>query len=541
MTGDSMTGTAASPLRAVRAPLPAILGVLCGVALAASPAAAGAAEPAPVCSGGYCTVTYPYVGEAQEWVVPAGVAAATFTVDGAQGAAGDVRTPIAAGGLGAKLVAGLALTAGEKLAITVGGQGVSGIGGYGGGGYGAPGFVSVAGGGGGASAVSASGEILLVAGGGGGGGSNGIDTVTQPGGAGGAGGAEAGGAGGVGGGLESDTGGGGGTQVAGGAGGTGINRGGSGLSGLGGNGALGFGPGSGGGGGGGGGYFGGGGGATALAETGGGGGGGGSSYAPLSALANVVPGVREGNGQVVIAYVAPPAISVGSTALTFSTQPLASVSAPAPVTITDSGEGPLQITGETFAGADPGDFLIGASNCGGQIPPGASCELQVRFAPQGSGAREATLQIESNDPNSPASIALTGTGGALPQGAPGPKGEPGAKGETGPAGQQGAQGPPGKPGSVALISCVKVEHGRGPVTQTCEVRKGSAPFKLEGAGPKLASVLRRDGRVYARGFSIAFPQGERLLLARRGAIEPGRYELVIKDHQRRRMLTVVVR
>lgn len=309
----------------------------------------------------------------------------------------------------------------------------------------------------------------------------------------------------------------------------------------------GFGPGAGAGGGGGGGYFGGGGGGTAFAETGGGGGGGGSSYAPLSALANVVPGVREGDGQVVIAYVAPPAISLGGAALSFGTQPQASVSAPAPLTITDTGEGPLQITGETFAGADPGDFLIGASNCGAEIAPGGSCELQVRFAPQGPGAREATLQIESNDPGSPASVALTGTGGALPRGETGAKGEAGAtglagaKGEAGPTGQQGAQGPPGRAGSVVLIACIKIGNGRGPARQTCEARKGPMPFKLQGTGAKLASVLRRDGRVYARGLAVRFKHGERLLLARRAAIAPGRYELLIRDHKRVRRLTVVVR
>ncbi len=545
-------GTAASHLRAGRALLVAFAGVLCGVALAASPSPAAAAEPAPVCSGGYCTVTYPYTGAAQEWVVPAGVSAATFTLDGAQGGAGAITTPIIPGGLGAKLVAGLTLTAGQRLEVSVGGQGGTGTGagGYGGGGDGGLGYASSAGGGGGASSVSASGHPLLVAGGGGGGGSNGIQPVTQPGGAGGAGGAEAGGAGGAGGGTESDGGGGGGTQIAGGAGGrpgVGGSFGGASISGLGGSGAAGPGPGDGAGGGGGGGYFGGGGGGTAYTETGGGGGGGGSSYAPLSALANVVPGVREGDGQVVIAYVAPPAISLGSATLSFGTQPQASVSAPAPLTITDTGAGPLQVTGETFVGADPGDFLIGASNCGAEIAPGGSCEMQVRFAPQGPGAREATLQIESNDPSSPASVALTGTGGALPQGEPGAKGEAGPTGAAGsaglagPAGKQGAQGPPGKPGSVVLISCMRTQHGHGPVVQICELRRGAMPFKLEGGGTKLATVLRRDGRVYGRGLSIRFQQGERLLLAGRRAIVPGRYELVIKRRGRRRVVTVVVR
>jgi hypothetical protein len=165
--------------------------------------------------------------------------------------------------------------------------------------------------------------------------------------------------------------------------------------------------GSSGGGGGGGGYCGGGGGGVFLGP--GAGGGGGSSYG-VSGLTNEQ--VASGPASVTINWVIPvPAASTSTQKVSFATQAQATLSPPRPITITDTGTAPLQIAGFVFSGVDNGDFLIASDNCRAQIAPGGDCVVNVSFAPQGQGARAATLEIESNDPNSPTDVALTGSGG----------------------------------------------------------------------------------------------------------------------------------
>lgn len=526
-------------------------------------APAAASEPATTCSAGTCNVVFAFTGEAQEWTVPASVSSATFQLEGAQGgSAGSVGCIRAPGGDGAQLVGTLAVTPGSKLEVRVGGQGGgegSPFGGYNGGAEGSfsPVYCDNGGGGGGASDVreggSESSDRALVAAGGGGSGGDGAgaDSI-EAGGEGGAGGAEAGGSGkdgvgtrpGTGGGGASDSGPGGGGSI-GGFDGTGAGEGG-----------LATGTPYGGGGGGGGGYYGGGGGGFAESpNSGGGGGGGGSSYAAAIAGTVIVPGVHEGNGRVVITYTAPPAVEVNPKAIVFSgEQAQSTVSAPQPVSITDTGEGPLQIAGASFAGNDPEDFLIGSSTCGGEIAAGASCTLEVRFDPQATGERTATLEIASNAPGSPSLVALSGTGGALPQGpqgtqgsqgtkgltgAQGPGGSQGSAGSTGATGSQGpagptgdtgatgAQGPAGPSGKVELITCEKTEQdGKG--GQHCTIKLGSTPIKFTSGGNKLAAVLRRGATIYAKGFAVTTTGGRALVVTPRRKLAKGDYTLTLK-------------
>jgi hypothetical protein len=161
------------------------------------------------------TMTFSYTGAVQSWTVPCGVTSASFTVDGAAGAAnaqGNV-----AGGLGGSATGTLAVAQGQVLEIFVGGTG----GWNGGGAAGTGASTCSGGGGGGASDVRVSPYALanriIVAGGGGGAGGDRVDTVGAGAGGGGGGGYYGGGGG------ESwgGAGGGAGTQAAGGAAGCG--------------------------------------------------------------------------------------------------------------------------------------------------------------------------------------------------------------------------------------------------------------------------------------------------------------------------------
>jgi hypothetical protein len=118
------------------------------------------------------------------------------------------------------------------------------------------------------------------------------------------------------------------------------------------------------------------------------------------------------------------------------------VSAPQTVTITNNGPAPLHIQGMAFTGAGASSYIVDASGCIAPVAPAGACALVVRFAPSSQGALDATMQIDS-DGGSP-TVSLTGTGGALPQGAQGVQGQQGSQGAP------GAQGPPG---SVKLVTC----------------------------------------------------------------------------------------
>jgi len=51
-----------------------------------------------------------------------------------------------------------------------------------------------------------------------------------------------------------------------------------------------------------------------------------------------------------------------------------------------------------------------SDNCGSSLAGGASCTINVSFAPTAGGAVSGTLTLTNNAANSPQSVALSGTG-----------------------------------------------------------------------------------------------------------------------------------
>jgi hypothetical protein len=508
----------------------------------------------------------------QSFTVPTGVSSVSVEAIGAAGEAGFQFGAFAPGGAGADVVGQLPVTAGQVLYVEVAGNGFNG--------GGAGGIFNHARGGDASDVRTVPmasggtlGSRLLVAGGGGGGGADYANGAAGAGGNAGSPGAHGtGGTPGTGG-----AGGGAGTLTGGGTGGascstTGGWTGGSGSLGLGGLGGTSFGANPGSGGGGGGGYTGGGGGEAAcpglfsFEEGGGGGGGGGSSFvyggATFSsfnaASLSTIPSIS-------ITYPTPATATPDQTAITFpATQPQQTLSAPQTITIKNEGGNPLLINGTTFTDSTsplatdhPEDFLIGSSSCMGPIVFEATCQLTVRFAPQGEGTRTATLQIASNAGAGPTTVALTGTGGTLPQGptgatgpagtsgatgatgatgsqgpagaagtegpagangATGPTGAAGAIGPQGPAGKTGATGPRGPVGATAIEVCHRRQlHGR--FLKACFVRIQSTHGSL------MSAKLMRQGVVYARAGSSG--NGRQLELISRRAVSDGNYTLVL--------------
>jgi alpha-L-arabinofuranosidase len=67
---------------------------------------------------------------------------------------------------------------------------------------------------------------------------------------------------------------------------------------------------------------------------------------------------------------------------------------------------------ESFSGANASDFTVAGGTCGATATAHSSCTIAVKFTPTGGGSAEsATMAVGlANDPTSPHSIILTGTG-----------------------------------------------------------------------------------------------------------------------------------
>ncbi|MCC6194093.1 MAG: choice-of-anchor D domain-containing protein, partial [Burkholderiales bacterium] len=94
-------------------------------------------------------------------------------------------------------------------------------------------------------------------------------------------------------------------------------------------------------------------------------------------------------------------------------------SVPQPVTLTNTGEGPVAVV--SIKSANAGEFSVSGATCG-SVAPGASCTFNVTFAPFGLGSRTATITVTSNADGGPQAIQATGVGlsGAPPPPPPPP-------------------------------------------------------------------------------------------------------------------------
>jgi uncharacterized protein YfaP (DUF2135 family) len=107
-----------------------------------------------------------------------------------------------------------------------------------------------------------------------------------------------------------------------------------------------------------------------------------------------------------------PAVSLSSASLTFGAQLVGTSSSPQMVTLTNSGNAPLTISGLSV-GAD----FSKSTNCPASpstLAAGASCGIDVAFAPGSMGNLSEALTITSNAPGSPHTVALSGPGVSPP-------------------------------------------------------------------------------------------------------------------------------
>ena len=103
-----------------------------------------------------------------------------------------------------------------------------------------------------------------------------------------------------------------------------------------------------------------------------------------------------------------PALTADPARAIFPSQSVGTSSKPVPVSLLNTGNSGLNISGISVAGTDSSDFTE-TNNCGASLAPGASCTVNVTFVPTAGGSRMASIAISGTEPGSPQSVELVGT------------------------------------------------------------------------------------------------------------------------------------
>jgi hypothetical protein len=110
-----------------------------------------------------------------------------------------------------------------------------------------------------------------------------------------------------------------------------------------------------------------------------------------------------------VGAVSAPTLSLSPTSLAFASQLTTTASAVKTVTLSNTGNSALTVSGITVTGANAGDFAQ-TNTCGTSVAAGANCVISVTFTPSASGARAAAISIADNATGSPQTVALAGNG-----------------------------------------------------------------------------------------------------------------------------------
>ncbi|HEV2659447.1 MAG TPA: choice-of-anchor D domain-containing protein [Ktedonobacteraceae bacterium] len=145
-----------------------------------------------------------------------------------------------------------------------------------------------------------------------------------------------------------------------------------------------------------------------------------------------------------------PVVSLNPASLSFADQQVDTTSAASTITLKNTGDATLTISGIAVIGTDSGDFAL-SHTCPSVLAAGASCTIRVTFTPIASDSRSASVAITNNAAGSPQLVALSGTGVT---GLPGTGSDPYAK----PSADNPLQGPLGW---LALFVATVVAVGIG--------------------------------------------------------------------------------
>lgn len=112
-----------------------------------------------------------------------------------------------------------------------------------------------------------------------------------------------------------------------------------------------------------------------------------------------------GNG----APVTRPAVTLAPSSVSFPATTQGATSAPQNVTLTSTGTAALHISSVALTGANLTDFSVANGCTQAAYPAGLPCTIGLTFSPSATGSRTAALTITDDAPNSPQTIALSGS------------------------------------------------------------------------------------------------------------------------------------
>jgi Abnormal spindle-like microcephaly-assoc'd, ASPM-SPD-2-Hydin len=108
-----------------------------------------------------------------------------------------------------------------------------------------------------------------------------------------------------------------------------------------------------------------------------------------------------------------PQVAFNPTSVNFGNQTVLITSAAQSITVTNTGQASLHVTGITITGTNAGDFAKTADTCtGATVAINATCSVSVTFTPGALGSRTAALSFTDDAPASPQTVNLAGTGAA---------------------------------------------------------------------------------------------------------------------------------
>jgi hypothetical protein len=108
------------------------------------------------------------------------------------------------------------------------------------------------------------------------------------------------------------------------------------------------------------------------------------------------------------AYQALPAITFSPSSLDFGTQAVHTLGQSRTVTVTNTGQAPLEIYAVGASGPNPESFVISPDPPNTPLAPGASRTIKVQFFPYTTGSLHAFLQIGDNAPGGTHTVPLSG-------------------------------------------------------------------------------------------------------------------------------------
>jgi len=102
-------------------------------------------------------------------------------------------------------------------------------------------------------------------------------------------------------------------------------------------------------------------------------------------------------------------ISLSAFSLSFGGEEIGTASASQSITVINTGNTAVSITGISVTGTNASSFVFG-NNCPASLAVGANCSIHGHFAPTALGGSTAAITITDNAASAPISIALSGTG-----------------------------------------------------------------------------------------------------------------------------------